>query len=456
MEEPPPLAYETPNPQKKTSKTFKIYSETKKEYLVLFESIDNLLNISTEVKEEKSHQNKIYRNKYTLFDIQKVKYFNPYDTIDECLSEIDINKGIIKEEKDKLNLIVPINSKKYPEITFTLIFKEKSDKEKINELYEIIHNLNSKINFLEKKLEDMSNNTIKIITQEKEPNGISFYFNAIKKSELGKIFDEKKLSEDKIFFRLNFNFKNDNDKGDEFINYLKTIFPEVILKKDGKKVAANFSYPLLIEKKETKNNLEMFKYLLGTNEMENFKLTFQTDLKIKDILEIENFEVFFDKLTNCQFLLNGLSNNGKTFLIHSLINLNFLFSINEKNKNINKPICEMLTLLILMLSWSDFSLPNAKAFFNSILKIIKDNYKDEVLKLYNMFRQTIISFFNISNPFWKDFDINKMTYFENIDFEELCLAFSLCYLNIGFDMKIRLSGINELIEDKIINKIKGK
>ena len=207
MEDPPPIAFETPKPEKKITKLFKILSETKKEYSVLFEIAENILNISTEIKDEKSFQNKTYKNKYTLLDIQKVKYFNAYDTIEECLSEIDINTGIIKEEKDQLNIVVPINSKKYPEIIFTLLFKEKSESEKINELYNIIQNLNDKINILEKKIEDMSNNTIKIFTQEKEPSGIIFDLNVIGKNDIGKIINEKNINEDLIYSKINFNLK---------------------------------------------------------------------------------------------------------------------------------------------------------------------------------------------------------------------------------------------------------
>lgn len=443
MENPPPLAFETPKPQKKTSKSFKIFSESKKEYLVLFEISGNLLNISTELKNEESFQNIKYKNSYTLFEIQKVKYFNPYDSIEECLSEIDINKGIIKEENDKLNIVVPINSKKYPEITFTLMLKEKSESEKTNELYKIIHELNDKIKMLEKKIEDMSNNTIRIISVPKEPDGIILDFNAIKRDDFGKIIDEKNINQDFIYFKIIFNLKNDIDKDDKFFNNFKTFFGEsnLFVKSDKKKVTLNGNYPI----DNYKNNFELLKSIFGTDEMGKLKISFKTDLKIKDILESEKVDTVFNKLTNCHFLLSGLSNNGKTAIINLLMNLNILAYTFQKDKNWQNPFNSILIPLILMLSWKEFDLPVAKDIFNDIFARIKSNCNDNLIRFYNWFRLLISSFFTLES-------FKKNLFLENINYEELNLTFILHYLKIGFDIKIKLNGINELIEEKVFNK----
>ena len=443
MENPPPLAFETPKPQKKTSKSFKIFSESKKEYLVLFEISGNLLNISTELKNEESFQNIKYKNSYTLFEIQKVKYFNPYDSIEECLSEIDINKGIIKEENDKLNIVVPINSKKYPEITFTLMLKEKSESEKTNELYKIIHELNDKIKMLEKKIEDMSNNTIRIISVPKEPDGIILDFNAIKRDDFGKIIDEKNINQDFIYLKIIFNLKNDIDKDDKFFNNFKTFFGEsnLFVKSDKKKVTLNGNYPI----DNYKDKFEILKYIFGTDEMGKLKISFKTDLKIKDILESEKVDTVFNKLTNCHFLLSGLSNNGKTAIINLLMNLNILAYTFQKDKNWQNPFNDILIPLILMLSWKELDLPLAKDFLNNIFATINYNYNDNLMKFYNRFRQLINSFFTLES-------FKKNLFLENLNYEELNLTFILHYLKIGFDIKIKLNGINELIEEKVFKK----
>ena len=150
MEYAAPIVMKTP--EIRQTKTYKIISDKKNEYYVLFENTGNLLYISTESKKNNSLEKIKYKNQFTLNDIQNVKFFKGYDTIEECLAEIDINKGIIKEEqsKIKLDLVIPINSKKYPEITFILLLKEKTDSEKINELYGIIYNLSEENKSLKK------------------------------------------------------------------------------------------------------------------------------------------------------------------------------------------------------------------------------------------------------------------------------------------------------------------
>ena len=118
MDNPPPCAFITPEAETKPIeiKTFKIKSDKNREFIILLENNGAILNLSTETKEKSPFQKKIYKNKFTLIDIQKVKLFNAYDSIDECLSEIEISKGIIREKADSLDLVVPLNSKKYPEI----------------------------------------------------------------------------------------------------------------------------------------------------------------------------------------------------------------------------------------------------------------------------------------------------------------------------------------------------
>ena len=178
MENPPPCAFMTPLKESKPieTKTFNIKSDKNRESIILLGNNGTVLNLSTDTKEKNSLQKIIYKNKFTLIDIQKVKLFNAYDSIDECLSEIEISKGIIKEKNNSLDLVIPLNSKKYPEIVFPLLLKQISDSEKIQDLYDIIHNLNEEKNTLQKKIEDLEANLyheIILKTKEEEPNGIS-------------------------------------------------------------------------------------------------------------------------------------------------------------------------------------------------------------------------------------------------------------------------------------------
>ena len=95
-----------------------------------------------------------FQNQYSLIEIQKVKLFLAYN-IEECISKIFI------ENDTQLNLIIPLNSKKYPEIIFNLFLKEKSDSEKIKELYSLIKKWNEEKNNQKLEIE-------KLINEQKE------------------------------------------------------------------------------------------------------------------------------------------------------------------------------------------------------------------------------------------------------------------------------------------------
>ena len=215
-------------------------------------------------------------------------------------------------------------------------------------------------------------------------------------------------------------------------------FPNLDLKKNEKKITMNFNFAFY------KNILNFFKYFFGFEEMGNLKIAFKTELTVKDILEIEKIDIFYDKLTNCHFVLNGLPNNGKTALINLL---NFLAYSFKKDKNGESPINGILKGLIIMLSWRELNLPNAKEFFKGLFERIKANYNDKLIKFYKVFRGMIASFFTLDNS-----DNNKKEIRENIDYEEFYLAFVFCCFNIGFEIKVKLNGVNELIKKKIIKK----
>ena len=221
----PPAAFEKPtigNEQIK-SKNFIILSEDKKQYNVLFENYGNSLILSAEIIEPNTIEKIRFENKFSLLDIQKVKLFQVFDSIDECLSEIfnfiELNKGIIKVKNSILSLIIPLNSKKYPEISFELNQKEKNDSEKIKELYNVIHKLNEeKIkekkenDELKKKIERLENSLyfdIEILGKKEEVNGISIEFFIFGENEFHKFIDNKwKFDENDDCLTFNFKVKN--------------------------------------------------------------------------------------------------------------------------------------------------------------------------------------------------------------------------------------------------------
>ena len=122
-----------------------------------------------------------YENIFSLEKIKENKAFAFYESIDEILSELFplIDKKevkIIEETKFiKINFTLPL--KKFKNIEFNLNEKEKSDSDKINELYNIVINQNNEINELKKEQINLKNeikdlkiriNTLEIQNKENE------------------------------------------------------------------------------------------------------------------------------------------------------------------------------------------------------------------------------------------------------------------------------------------------
>jgi len=67
---------------------------------------------------------------------------NLNDIYDEIINLMNNNNPNIKEDSKKLLISIPLTINKIKEIILEINEKEKSDKEKIKELYEMINNLN--------------------------------------------------------------------------------------------------------------------------------------------------------------------------------------------------------------------------------------------------------------------------------------------------------------------------
>ena len=108
-----------------------------------------------------------YTGKFTLSDIKKVGLFRDYESIDECLFEIfeGLNSEPTLTEKDNLNIIitVPLHTRKYPEITFTLKKLEKNESQKYDELVNVLLNMINEKDKEIKELKDQVENLEKLL-----------------------------------------------------------------------------------------------------------------------------------------------------------------------------------------------------------------------------------------------------------------------------------------------------
>ena len=93
------------------------------------------------------------------------KYFLMFDNLneiyDEIINLIQNNNPSLIEEKNKLLISIPLSTTKIKEIIIEINEKEKSDKEKIEDLYLMINNLrssyNKQINELNKIIDKLKN-----------------------------------------------------------------------------------------------------------------------------------------------------------------------------------------------------------------------------------------------------------------------------------------------------------
>ena len=96
-----------------------------------------------------------------------------FDSIEEIFNElsnlIDNSKPVIIEETNKFLLSIPLPTTKIKEIIFEINEEEKSDKQKIEELYLIISNLKEQI-LLNKNENNLKKEIIELTSKVEEQN----------------------------------------------------------------------------------------------------------------------------------------------------------------------------------------------------------------------------------------------------------------------------------------------
>ena len=161
---------------KNIDKEFTIISNKKNKYNIIFKIISSHLLITAYLENTEIKYSKIF----TLQDIQKVKFFIIFDTIEECLEEIveglNMNKNYIIEDSNKINLKISLKCKKYDHIIFELGKVENIFEQKFEELYKKIKKQNDE---LKKEIENLKKE-IKNIKKTNEVIGNKALFNCIK------------------------------------------------------------------------------------------------------------------------------------------------------------------------------------------------------------------------------------------------------------------------------------
>ena len=135
----------TNNPEKiiNQEKTIEITSNKNHLYKIIL--INEGYNLFIKATFVDSIQTLNYEERYSLESIKKNPFFGYFESIGEILKElialIDDKKLTIVEENKEINLIFHLPIIKIKEIKFVVKEKEKNDKDRINELFNIVANL---------------------------------------------------------------------------------------------------------------------------------------------------------------------------------------------------------------------------------------------------------------------------------------------------------------------------
>ena len=170
---------ETQNANQQISQEkFTISSDKNNSFNLIFQNRKSTIYISASFQSEIKKIE--YEKNYNLEELKANRYLSLFDTISETYEEII---SIIKQRKSDIKLIekenqieinIPLFGARIKEIIFILNEKEKNDKDKINELYDIISDLkqeNKQLKENQKKLEEKINiilNEIKPLKEFKE------------------------------------------------------------------------------------------------------------------------------------------------------------------------------------------------------------------------------------------------------------------------------------------------
>jgi len=192
-----------------------------------------------------SNKNRVeYESKFDISYIKKVKLFILYDTINECLEEINLGintgKSYLVEEKNYINIFIPLNNIKFNEINFKVDLKENINivnNKEINELKNVIKeqnneiiNLKNKVNQLEILVNDLlifKKDIVGKITFKINSKIVDSYFNIILiKNWINNINNESsKIIKAKLLYKLS----KDGDSIDTFHQKCDNNSPTLLL-----------------------------------------------------------------------------------------------------------------------------------------------------------------------------------------------------------------------------------
>ena len=361
-----------------------------------------------------------------------------FNTIDDCLLEIfnilNKIKKLLKEEKDKLILIIPLNSIKYPKIIFPLYKREKSDSEKINELYDIINEQQKQINSLKENLDNFMNQEIVINGAKEELNGIELDLEIFGKEDFNKYLEKDYDLKDGLLI-IDLKLKK-NDKIKEKLNEIKEELNEIndiIIKENHIIMFADIN--------DLKNSFDLIHFF---REFINIKGNLKSELEIKDIFETKTFKDLLPKLLNTKLTFKGMNINSKLFIRQILKDI-----VLDSNSGILKDTI----LLKIFKNFIDFLL--LKKTYLSICDYKFDVY-NEIKKLSTKnsinVENKFSEFKKLKDSMLSGIKEKELLIFENADLNDISISYLLNLLEFGININLKSKTLDDLKNDLILKK----
>ena len=264
-------------PKSLFKKELQFLSDKKDEIYLTFEIENSSLSINANNKSKIN--NNFYSTSMTFEEFKKNRYFSQFDDLNEICQELNErikpNNMKLIQNSNSLVLTVFLPSTKFTEISFNLKEKEKSDKEKINELYTIIENYHKENEILKKEIEEIKKFIFELKEEkEKIKNSIINFDSLIVK-------DKKKIStlknwispEKKLSVELLYRLSRDGENISTFHKLCDNKGPTITLFESAQNTVFGFYSPLNFDSNYYNFKEDMDTFIFNLDNLQKFEKT---------------------------------------------------------------------------------------------------------------------------------------------------------------------------------------
>ena len=229
--------------------------------------------------------NNFYSTSITFEEFKKNRYFSQFDDLNEICQELNErikpNNMKLIQNNNSLVLTVFLPSTKFTEISFNLKEKEKSDKEKINELYTIIENYHKENEILKKEFEEIKKFIFKLKEKEEKEEKEKEEIKNLNNFDSLIVKDKKKIStlknwispEKKLSVELLYRLSRDGESISTFHKLCDNKGPTITLFQTAQSTVIGFYSPLDFDSKYNNFKEDMDTFIFNLDNLQKFEKT---------------------------------------------------------------------------------------------------------------------------------------------------------------------------------------